>query len=1111
MKSIKLILIIVFFLESQIYAQDNWTLLNSGTTTTINSVTFFNADTGIAVGAGGTILRTVNGGINWTKIQGDTGSTNDSYSPNNILAEDHNSSRSNLSQGTAIVVGNAGTILRSKDFGFTWTTIQSGTSLNINGITNDGTNYSADIVYAVGDGGLILKSSDDGVTWTKQVSGTTVNLNSVTFFNQEIGIAVGAGGTILRTVNSGINWTKIKGDTGSTTNSYSPNNILAEDHNSSRSNLSQGTAVVVGNAGTILRSTDFGLTWSSVSSGTGLSLRGLAFKGSSLTAVGDNGIVLVSSDLGKSWLKETSRTTAQLRTVDIAVKEEGVNRYAGGSGGALLKAAPSQLNIIIPSPGDIWYTGTSHTINWSGGNPGWNVLIYLGDVNTWTVASVINPSTLNNGSEVWNIPSTTPTGPYQIYIQEVNQLDYTYSGTFTIAKQDTSCIPPPPGMVTWWDGDALSDSTALDIQGTNNGALVNGVSIVPGKVGTSFSFDGSNYMIADSPIINGFTQLTIDMWVKPNSNYVQSQQAIAGIQTYHATPTDATGFFTLQGTVGKVLVFRTNTASGIGETRGEGLYGVPPGKWTHIAGTYDGTVLKLYVNGVLVPNQGSNIGSTSTTAANQPLQGPVQLSGDPYLNFALATSHWRAFANDFPKYPFFGEIDEVEIFNRALSATEIQAIYNAGNAGKCKPGTIGGIKFNDLNGNGVQDSTETGIQGWTITLTLNGTVIDSTLTDSLGNYSFNNLAPGSYTVAEVQQPGWTSTTPVSQTVTVGAGQTLTVSFGNQQGGGCVPPPPDMVGWWPLDETSGAIADDIVGFNNVGTYFGNPTPVPGKVAGALKFDGVGDYVRVHHQSELDFGAGDFSIDAWIKAQPNSAHPIVEKWNAPVGSIPGYSFYLQGGQLWFSWSHTTGVSIASGGPNIADNLWHHVAVTIQRGNSQGGKLYVDGILVQAFDPKSGTVNNTVDLWMGRSRANPSPFFFKGVIDEVELFNRALTAGEVNSIWAAGSLGKCKTPVSVDEDQTGQVPQQFLLEQNYPNPFNPVTTINYDLPERNFVSITVYNILGRKVKNLVNGTQEAGYKTVIWDAKNNYGKPVSAGIYFYRMRAGAFVQTRKMLLLK
>jgi flagellar hook assembly protein FlgD len=93
----------------------------------------------------------------------------------------------------------------------------------------------------------------------------------------------------------------------------------------------------------------------------------------------------------------------------------------------------------------------------------------------------------------------------------------------------------------------------------------------------------------------------------------------------------------------------------------------------------------------------------------------------------------------------------------------------------------------------------------------------------------------------------------------------------------------------------------------------------------------------------------------------------------------------------------------------------------------------------------------------------------------------------------------------------PNKFSLYQNYPNPFNPITTVSYDLPEDSFVNITIYDILGMKVKTVVNTTQDAGYKSVIWDATNDHGKPISAGVYLYQIQAGEFVQTKKMVLLK
>ena len=94
---------------------------------------------------------------------------------------------------------------------------------------------------------------------------------------------------------------------------------------------------------------------------------------------------------------------------------------------------------------------------------------------------------------------------------------------------------------------------------------------------------------------------------------------------------------------------------------------------------------------------------------------------------------------------------------------------------------------------------------------------------------------------------------------------------------------------------------------------------------------------------------------------------------------------------------------------------------------------------------------------------------------------------------------------------LPEVFSLHQNYPNPFNPVTKLRYDLPENGNVNITIYDMLGREVKTLINQTQNAGYRSIIWDATNDYGKPVSAGIYLYQIQAGEYMRTKKMVLLK
>jgi len=100
----------------------------------------------------------------------------------------------------------------------------------------------------------------------------------------------------------------------------------------------------------------------------------------------------------------------------------------------------------------------------------------------------------------------------------------------------------------------------------------------------------------------------------------------------------------------------------------------------------------------------------------------------------------------------------------------------------------------------------------------------------------------------------------------------------------------------------------------------------------------------------------------------------------------------------------------------------------------------------------------------------------------------------------------PSSVGERGASTLPSRFSIDQNYPNPFNPITEIQYALPRDCWVRLEVYNILGQKVAKLIDERQEAGYKAVRWDAM-----AVASGIYIYRIQAGDFAQTRRMILLK
>ena len=93
----------------------------------------------------------------------------------------------------------------------------------------------------------------------------------------------------------------------------------------------------------------------------------------------------------------------------------------------------------------------------------------------------------------------------------------------------------------------------------------------------------------------------------------------------------------------------------------------------------------------------------------------------------------------------------------------------------------------------------------------------------------------------------------------------------------------------------------------------------------------------------------------------------------------------------------------------------------------------------------------------------------------------------------------------------PNHIMLENNYPNPFNPSTVINFTLPEEMKISLSIYNISGRYIKTIINGSKRAGRSSVVWDGLDRSGNRVSSGIYFYELRTDDFVSSKKMILLK
>ena len=103
------------------------------------------------------------------------------------------------------------------------------------------------------------------------------------------------------------------------------------------------------------------------------------------------------------------------------------------------------------------------------------------------------------------------------------------------------------------------------------------------------------------------------------------------------------------------------------------------------------------------------------------------------------------------------------------------------------------------------------------------------------------------------------------------------------------------------------------------------------------------------------------------------------------------------------------------------------------------------------------------------------------------------------------------NIDIASLKPMPVDYALEQNIPNPFNPSTTIKYQVPTAGEVNLVIYNLLGQEVRNLVQGSMDAGFHSVVWDGMDELGKQVASGIYIYRLSANNFNQVRRMMLLK
>jgi len=538
-----------------------------------------------------------------------------------------------------------------------------------------------------------------------------------------------------------------------------------------------------------------------------------------------------------------------------------------------------------------------------------------------------------------------------------NPATVTMDANKTVRARFSAVVALSAGMVASWRGE----TDASDSIDGHDGAFFAGSTAVPGritasgKVGGAFEFDGTVHIrVPDSPTLTP-AQMTAEAWVFPTLPGVT--QAI--IARGSSTNTDNTWMLALAGN-------SPSFVSHGGHLLQEGSP-IPLNQWTHLAISFDGSVKRLYVNGAQTAWR-----TEASPLVYDPAPVPMTIGSD-----------W---ANNQSSLPFVGRIDEVSLYNRALTPGEIFNIYEADLCGKdfAQPYFTSPAQLSDASVGAPYSQLCTTILG---------------IAPILFSQSEGLLPPG-ITLTSAGFISGIPTTPGIFDFTVLAEDTA----GRINEQLCVirvisvvPLAPGMVASWRGEVD----ASDLIGGHD-GAFFIGPASVPpsittsGKVGSAFDFDGATS-VKVPDSPALR--PPDLTVEVWVfPTSIGDFRTIIARGSSISEDDTWYLGLTRNVPQFFS----HGSQLLMGSSPVPSNEWTHLAISF---DGAFKRLYVNGEQVASV-AESGALayDPAAVLTIGSDLAsNQSSSFFTGRIDEVGLYNRALTADEIFSIFEADFLGK------------------------------------------------------------------------------------------------------------
>lgn len=705
-------------------------------------------------------------------------------------------------------------------------------------------------------------------------------------------------------------------------------------------------------------------------------------------------------------------------------------------------------------------------------------LAYQWQFNGTNIAAATNASlTLTN-------VNYSNAGGYTVTVSNALGTTNSTSAALTVSPPPP-CAAAPSGLISWWPAEGNGN----DETGFNNGVLENGASFGSGEVGQAFSFNGvSQYVeIPDSPTLRP-ASVTVECWFNASAITYEGN-------TVMSKPVGSAGFDSF-----KIWLANGNLNGCAGtSTNGGPVLSYPftpaPGAWYHAAYTLDSSaqVQTLYLNGAPVASgpAGIQIGYDA-----QPLLLGVEADNGSIV------------------MPFDGRIDEASIYNRALGATEIAAIYGAAISGKCPlPPTPPIIATQPANQTVYAGSTASfnvfagGTQPLDYSWHFGGTNIGWGTNATLALTNVGSSNAGSYYVTVSNALGATNSSAAVLTVTPAPL--------------CAPPQASLVGWWPGQNN----ANDETGVNN-GILMNGGWYYPGEVGQAFCFNGSNQYVQIPDSPSLR--PASLTLECWFSVSntASAGNVLISK---PVGTGTNDSFelWLGHGKLYANVGTST-----TKGPVLSYNftptagVWYHAAFTYDS-VSDLDTLFFNGSPAAVSQPNLKIGYDSSPLLIGINSANgvlTTPF--AGRIDEVSIYNQALTYAEIAAIYQAGTNGKCPLPlaapafvvqpesqsagvggsVAFSATASGTAPLRYQWNDNgaaVPNATNSTLTLtNLQLTNAGNYTLTASNYAGWAVSS--NAVLSVGFPPVITNQPQSQTVKAGASASFSVGASGAGVLT-------